>query len=327
MTRLVVVVLILLSIATMVHAETEAAAPYRMAIDADPATGSTQTSRSVSGTGVFNVAISVELAPRAYKAYQWQMRFETGGLEFVGLVSNNSGATGLDTCAPPVQTTEGQTVVGGGAGCISLNDGDGSTFIGDVAIVAMRCRSDGTHSLQLDGLNDDPLFGSVLSDRTGGALDTETVGAQISCSDVGGGADPGDCAVASVEDGDSFTCADGRRVNMRQIDAPELGQCGGGWGRAALQFFLPVGRLLRLEYDTTRTDASGAQLAAPIWRGNDGADYNLSIVLAYVGLAKAANYGDGNVALLEWATAAQTWASVAKWNMWAPNKTFTGGCD
>jgi hypothetical protein len=49
--------------------------------------------------------------------------------------------------------------------------------------------------------------------------------------------------------------------------------------------------------------------------------------MVYVGLAKAADLGDGNTEYLDWANASQVWASVARWNMWAPNKTYTGGCD
>lgn len=135
------------------------------------------------------------------------------------------------------------------------------------------------------------------------------------------------CVIASVEDGDSFTCQGGQRVRMLQIDAPDLGQCGGDWAKAALQYiFLTPGRIVYLQYDATRTDAQGRTLAAPIWRGPDGADYNLSIVMVYVGLAHAADVGAGNVAFHDWAVASQTWASAARWNMWEPGKTFNGGC-
>jgi subtilisin family serine protease len=134
------------------------------------------------------------------------------------------------------------------------------------------------------------------------------------------------CTIASVEDGESFTCSNGHRVRMLQVEAPQPGACGGDWARAALTYiFLTPGRTVYLQYDDARTDAEGRMLAAPIWRGNDGADYNLSIVLLYVGLARAAEIGDGNVLLLEWAKASEGWARAAGWNMWAPGKPFTGG--
>jgi endonuclease YncB( thermonuclease family) len=135
------------------------------------------------------------------------------------------------------------------------------------------------------------------------------------------------CVVQSVQDGESFTCAGGKRIRMLQIDAPATGQCGGEWAQAALQYiFLTPGRTVYLQYDTTRTDRQGRTLAAPVWRGNDGGDYNLSIVMVYVGLAHAADVGAGNAAYRDWARASEVWARTAQWNMWAPGKTFNGGC-
>jgi TolB protein len=145
------------------------------------------------------------------------------------------------------------------------------------------------------------------------------------------------CTVANVVDGDSFDCTDGRHVDMLQIDAPELDACGGDWAKAALQYiFLTPGRVVRLQYDTrTRRYQKGdsgpppkvnSDLAAPIWIGNDGASYNLSIIMAYVGLAKAATIGSGNTRFLQWATDSENYARVAQWNMWGPGKPFNGGC-
>jgi subtilisin family serine protease len=135
------------------------------------------------------------------------------------------------------------------------------------------------------------------------------------------------CTVQSVTDGDSFTCTTGRQVRMLQLDAPVSGQCGADWAKAALQYiFLTPGRTVYLRYDGTKVDAAGRTLAAPIWRGSDGADYNLSIVLVYVGLARAADVGAGNVAYHDWAFASERWAAAAQWNMWGPGKPFAGGC-
>jgi len=135
------------------------------------------------------------------------------------------------------------------------------------------------------------------------------------------------CTVTTVVSGNVFKCTDGRSVRMLQMAAPGTGECGGDWAQAALQFiFLPAGRVVRLQYDTTLKDGAGNDLAAPLWRGDDGADYNLSIVMVYVGLAKAATVGAGNAHFLAWANASQGWAQAAQWNMWAPGKPFNGGC-
>ncbi len=134
------------------------------------------------------------------------------------------------------------------------------------------------------------------------------------------------CVVQSVEDGESFTCG-GQRVRMLQMDAPDLGQCGGQWAKDALNnIFLTPGRTVYLRYDSTRVDSQGRVLAAPLWRGNDGNDYNLAIIMVYVGLAKAADVGNGNLAFHDWSFASETWARTASWNMWGPGKPFTGGC-
>jgi len=59
---------------------------------------------------------------------------------------------------------------------------------------------------------------------------------------------PGEaCTVASVIDGDTFACTSGRTVRMLAISAPAIGQCGGDWAKAALQYiFLTPGRTVYL---------------------------------------------------------------------------------
>lgn len=144
---------------------------------------------------------------------------------------------------------------------------------------------------------------------------------------VQGNRPPGDpCTVASVVDGDTFTCSSGLTVRMLGITAPAVGQCGGEWAKAALaNIFLTPGRTVYLRYDVGRTSA-GATLAAPLWRGADGNDYNLSIVMAFVGLARATPVGTGNFLYQQWASDSEHWAQTAQWNMWAPGKPFRGGC-
>jgi micrococcal nuclease len=77
------------------------------------------------------------------------------------------------------------------------------------------------------------------------------------------GADPErPCTVSRVVDGDTFYCADGVRVRLIGIDAPERGQ-----GRAArestaaLRRLLPVGARVRLEQDVGARDRHGRTLA------------------------------------------------------------------
>ncbi len=141
---------------------------------------------------------------------------------------------------------------------------------------------------------------------------------------AGAGAKQPSCVVDRVIDGDTFVCDSGTRVRLLQINAPELKACGGEWAGAALRnIFLKPGTLVRLDYDAFEQDRYGRDLAAPIVAGADGADYNISIVMVYVGLAKSAYYGD-NAKYLDWAKASETWARTAQWNMWAPGGPFNG---
>ena len=136
---------------------------------------------------------------------------------------------------------------------------------------------------------------------------------------------PSSCTVDYVIDGNAFGCSDGVQVRMLQVGAQALRECGGNWAKAALAYiFLQPGTVAKLDYDTTKVDRYGRRLAAPIVTGSDGADYNISIVMVYVGLAKAAQF-DGNAKYLDWANAAQVWAQAARWNMWAPGGPYNGG--
>ena len=70
------------------------------------------------------------------------------------------------------------------------------------------------------------------------------------------------CIVAKLADGDSFTCADGRRVRLLLIDTPEMAQA--PWGRMAkrqLETLVRPGTTVRLELDRTSVDRYRRTLA------------------------------------------------------------------
>ena len=70
------------------------------------------------------------------------------------------------------------------------------------------------------------------------------------------------CVVQRITDGDTFRCADGRRIRLLLIDAPERDQ--GPYGAQATSFvrkLIPVGTRVRLEYDVERRDRYGRDLA------------------------------------------------------------------
>jgi micrococcal nuclease len=75
------------------------------------------------------------------------------------------------------------------------------------------------------------------------------------------------CLVGRVADGDTFRCADGRRVRLIGIDSPESQQQPyGGRARDALLRLVPPGADVRLESDIAPTDRYGRVLAY-VWVG------------------------------------------------------------
>ena len=95
-----------------------------------------------------------------------------------------------------------------------------------------------------------------------------------------------DCVVARLADGDSLTCADGRKVRLLLIDTPEMQQK--PWGLMAkrqLELLARPGTTLRLESDRTPRDRYGRTLAYA-WVGDVMVNERMvangwAVVLAY----------------------------------------------
>lgn len=120
--------------------------------------------------------------------------------------------------------------------------------------------------------------------------------------------------MAKLADGDSFTCADGRKVRLLLIDAPELHQT--PWGLMAkkqLESLAGPGTTLRLELDRTPTDRYGRTLA---YAWADSVMINewmvakgWAVVLAYENVR--------HLALLQRAEEAAQSAKKGLWQGWA----------
>src|SRR4051812_24652704 len=75
------------------------------------------------------------------------------------------------------------------------------------------------------------------------------------------------CVVKRISDGDTFRCADGRRVRLIGIDSPETEQ--EPYGEAARQALvqrIPLRSVVRLETDVAPLDRYGRVLAY-VWAG------------------------------------------------------------
>jgi micrococcal nuclease len=88
-----------------------------------------------------------------------------------------------------------------------------------------------------------------------------------------------DAEVARIGDGDSLELADGTRVRLVQVDAPELGEgeCYGAQATAALRRLLPPTTSIRLEADPRLDDVDRfGRLLRYVHR--DGLNVNLELV-------------------------------------------------
>jgi micrococcal nuclease len=94
------------------------------------------------------------------------------------------------------------------------------------------------------------------------------------------------CTVKKLADGDSLTCADGRKVRLLLIDTPEMQQK--PWGLMAkrqLEALAGPGTVLRLELDRNPKDRYGRTLAY-VWLGDVMVNERMvangwAVVLAY----------------------------------------------
>jgi len=114
------------------------------------------------------------------------------------------------------------------------------------------------------------------------------IGLLLSCGFVSAEASEGrrSCTVARVSDGDTLRCADGTRVRLLLVDAPEMKQGEPGRrARAVLEELAPIGATLTLELDVQEQDRYGRLLA---YVHRDGA--MLNEVLAQRGFVLLATY-------------------------------------
>lgn len=175
---------------------TAQAAANGMAIDATSG-GSVDATRAVSGTATFSLGINVTAAPATYIAYQWEIAYSTGGLQFVGPVVEFAKDGTFDLCVPgainllPNPARPDETVYGKGAGCLEGGQ-EGSTFVGQTESFGLKCLADGVFPVTLLRLittavapGDETIFGSSMTDANSANLNPTLAGVTITCSGTG----------------------------------------------------------------------------------------------------------------------------------------------
>lgn len=122
------------------------------------------------------------------------------------------------------------------------------------------------------------------------------------------------CVVERVTDGDTIRCADGRRVRLLGIDAPEMSQRPFGQAsRRALQRLTPEGSRVTLDVGRTRTDRYGRVLA--VLRSPNGTDVNERLVAE--GFAVRYDGGAQDAAADRRLAQAEAQARAARAGLWA----------
>lgn len=123
------------------------------------------------------------------------------------------------------------------------------------------------------------------------------------------------CTVRTVSDGDTLRCAEGNRVRLLLIDAPERDQEPfGQQARAALLALAPIGSVLYLEYDVQPRDQFGRTLAYVF----DAKGLMINDAIVRAGWAEVLVYAP-NVRYVERIRGARDEARAAKRGLWATN--------
>lgn len=123
------------------------------------------------------------------------------------------------------------------------------------------------------------------------------------------------CTVSNVVDGDTLDCADGRRIRLLLVDAPEMDQ--GPFGEVAKTFLeglTPTGSVLRVETDVELQDGYNRLLA--YLRTAEGELVNEQLVR--MGVAIVSVYPP-NVRYVEPFRAAEEEARAQRRGLWAVN--------
>jgi len=307
-----------------------------MRVDAVPG-GAVDTTANVSGT--FTVNIVITGSGNCIGAFNFTLSYDRSVLSAAVPTTAGLPSSALDCTLPdpsaalPEDNTSADGDPATGDAFLSCFGRDGATAPdGPVASITFTVVGSGhsllkLHTAEAAGPSGEQLLScsSDVSSNYGGGCFGATV--STDGSPVPPPPPSGDsCVVAAALDGETVLCADGSRVRLIGVASPLGADPGADWAKALTQWFMG-GKTLTLEKDTKQVDEFGSVLAYPHVTGTDGNDYNMSVLLIYIGMA---HHGpDGvNTRYDSWLSASQSWARTACWNMWAAGNPFAAesGC-
>ncbi len=139
--------------------------------------GAVDAARVVTGSSPFDVDTVILSAAGGYQGYQYLVQWDPAVLAYEG--RKDLKPAGLELCAS-VDATE-NTAYGGCA-----RTGDTTTdYTGPVDTLTFHCVADGTSTLHLVTLTDDPDFGSTALGFGGLTIETTLNDASVTCQGTG----------------------------------------------------------------------------------------------------------------------------------------------
>jgi hypothetical protein len=193
-----------------------------MAVDAVSG-GSVNSATTVTGAVEFDIGVNITAAPTAYAGYQARVEYNSAVIKFVPVTLTEAGAVvdapnsecsdGIDNdgdtsidgddpeCALAGMNVK-YPVVGGltglaapavddpGAGNLRITSMGGgrisgtTSFVGQIVLVRYKCVGNGTTSLHLVSISDDPGYYSTTLGAGGTELTTTLADATVTCQNV-----------------------------------------------------------------------------------------------------------------------------------------------
>ena len=294
--------------------------------------GGIDASASVGGT--FGVDIVLQNTGNSVTAMQFTLKYSPAVIRASAPVpSGGAVAQGWDcSLLPPKADADGNPQTGDATlACFSYGQTIGD---GPFARVNFQVVGTGSSNLHLSGVTVGNNLGievascdPVITNEGGGCTDARvTTGGTPPPPPPPPPGNDNICAVSFAIDGETVKCADGRRFRFIGVGSPLGTDPGTEWATAVTQWFL-AGKTVLIEDDVNKFDQFGQRYGYPIMFGADGNIYNMSALLIFVGMARHTP-DPVNKRHDAWFGAAQTWARVACWNMWAAGNPWAGesGC-